>query len=708
MPFVPDPAQALPAFKSRFVPDEQEPPKPDVTALDRTNAVGTGFNAGLAALAGLPVDTAANIIDLGKAGLGYVGSKITGGAVPEALEVDSDRSNVIGSTAWIRKYLDQNAVTNTQPSRPDDKVSQYLHAGSSALPGLALGGAPNGPKAAAIDAVEAFGLGTVPQAVADAGGNEGMQAAAGALAATARPVGAAAVPTAPKAVPEPRTADPNAFLEGQKDMSREELHANAVQYLRDNNVLVDEGQAAPAGTTKGNALRGLSRGADTVFGTGKFPVRQGESFVRAVLKTAGLEGATRATPDALAEIHKSVETKYNQLHDTVPTILDQPFREKLEAFREQAKGLLGDSSPEFQALSRQIDNLYEKGQLTPEAKAAQEAAAKQRIEADRTAKRRSELAAARQADAAAGRQKAAETEQAAKFQAEMDRVAELRRLNPGVQIPDPVPAAPDAPASPLSEVEKVQARHAAEDAAAREKQIIEADSARVPTAPEPDRIISGRAAQAARENLAKLQGGSASGVARDLAGELKELLDDAFENSTTQENIDAMRDARRQFHRMKQIEEAVAGRPDGIVTPERLMQVMSTKKNRREAVYGKGEQELMNLARAGKMVLPENLGNSGTASREMDVAKVAAILTNPVLAAKVGGTLLGGRALNRRGAENKTAEAVQANIDRINEINKRRAARAMQHGPEPKVGSTLTAESPEERKRRMRAEALRK
>jgi len=116
----------------------------------------------------------------------------------------------------------------------------------------------------------------------------------------------------------------------------------------------------------------------------------------------------------------------------------------------------------------------------------------------------------------------------------------------------------------------------------------------------------------------------------------------------------------------------------------------------------------MNLARAGKMVLPENLGNSGTASREMDVAKVAAILTNPALAAKVGGTLLGGRALNRRGAENKTAEAVQANIDRINEINKRRAARAMQHTRDPNIGPTLTAESPEERKRRLRAEQLRK
>lgn len=706
MPFVPDPAQALPARKSRFVPDGQEPTAPDATALDRVNAVGTGFNAGLAGLAGMPVDTVQNVIDLGKAGLGTAYSEITGKAVPKALEVDSDRSDIVGSTAWIRKYLDRNAITNTEASRPDDKVSQYLHAGASALPGLALNKAPATPLRLAGDVVEATTLGTVPQAVADAGGNEGMQAASGALASMARPTAAAAAPTSPKAVPKLPNGDPVAFLEGQKNLSAEELKSRAVDYLRAKNVMVGEGQARPTGDATGNAIRGLAQGADTVFGGGKFPVRQGESFMAAVLKEAELPGATRATPDAMAEIHKAVETKYNQLHDSVPTILDQPFREKLEAFRNQAQGLLGESSPEFQALSRQIDSIYEKGQLTPEAKAQQEAAAKQRIEADRAAKRRSELAAARQADAEAARQQAAKNEQAAKAQAEMDRVAELRRL--GVNVPDPAPP-PAAPPKPRpSAVEEVTARHAAEDAAAKERQTIEADSARIPGAPEPDRIISGRAAQAVRENLAKLEGGSASGVARDLAGELKELLDDAFENSTTQENIDAMRKARRQFHRMKQIEEAVVGRPDGIATPERLMQVMSTKKNRREAVYGQGERELMNLAAAGKLVLPENLGNSGTATREMNVAKLLALATAPGPTTAVGGVLLGGRKAYQAGAKSKTAEAVQANIDNINEINKRRADRAMQHTPNPNLGPVLSAESPEERKRRLRAEALRK
>ena len=63
---------------------------------------------------------------------------------------------------------------------------------------------------------------------------------------------------------------------------------------------------------------------------------------------------------------------------------------------------------------------------------------------------------------------------------------------------------------------------------------------------------------------------------------------------------------------------------------------------------------------------------------------------------------------SKAGAKSKTAEAVQANIDNINEINKRRADRAMQHTPNPNLGPVLSAESPEERKRRLRAEAPRK
>ena len=52
------------------------------------------------------------------------------------------------------------------------------------------------------------------------------------------------------------------------------------------------------------------------------------------------------------------------------------------------------------------------------------------------------------------------------------------------------------------------------------------------------------------------------------------------------------------------------------------------------------------LARAAKSKLHEKLGNSGTAARTMDIAKIAAVLSNPALAAKIAAVPLAGRMLN--------------------------------------------------------------
>lgn len=80
-------------------------PKREATAaekaVDSGNAVGSGFWRGTARLAGLPVDTVQNVVDLGKAGLGAAYREVTGNDVPEALTVNSDRSGVVGSGDWI-------------------------------------------------------------------------------------------------------------------------------------------------------------------------------------------------------------------------------------------------------------------------------------------------------------------------------------------------------------------------------------------------------------------------------------------------------------------------------------------------------------------------------------------------------------------------------------------------------------------------------
>lgn len=68
--------------------------------LDTANAAGTGYNRGMLRLAGLPVDTIANVIDLGKAGIGSAYTAATGKAPPSALEL-TPRSRIPGSGDWM-------------------------------------------------------------------------------------------------------------------------------------------------------------------------------------------------------------------------------------------------------------------------------------------------------------------------------------------------------------------------------------------------------------------------------------------------------------------------------------------------------------------------------------------------------------------------------------------------------------------------------
>ena len=113
--------------------------------LDRTRAAATGVNRGVFAdLAGLPVDTAANVLDLGKAGIGYMTSKVTGKAPPQWTE-PFDRTNVPGAAEWIasqaRKVSDAVGVPSPMDNpNPQDGTSRVLYsggraAGSSVLPG---------------------------------------------------------------------------------------------------------------------------------------------------------------------------------------------------------------------------------------------------------------------------------------------------------------------------------------------------------------------------------------------------------------------------------------------------------------------------------------------------------------------------------------------------------------------------------------------
>lgn len=93
----------------------------------------TGASSLLPAIAGLPVDTARNLANLGIAGYGAVKGELGGTDLPEPLEPS------VGGSEWIKqKYIEQAGVDPFTPPDPTDPTQQNIHIGASILAGGAL------------------------------------------------------------------------------------------------------------------------------------------------------------------------------------------------------------------------------------------------------------------------------------------------------------------------------------------------------------------------------------------------------------------------------------------------------------------------------------------------------------------------------------------------------------------------------------------
>jgi len=114
-------------------PEVKAAPAYKATATDRVANVGTGANAGIAGLLGLPVDTALNVWDLVKAGVGTVQGAITGKAPSEIFD-PADRSKYALSSEYLRNVMNKSAITDTRAIHPEDTANRYLHVAGSALP----------------------------------------------------------------------------------------------------------------------------------------------------------------------------------------------------------------------------------------------------------------------------------------------------------------------------------------------------------------------------------------------------------------------------------------------------------------------------------------------------------------------------------------------------------------------------------------------
>ena len=145
------------------------------TAMDAGNALGTGYFRGLTRFAGLPVDTAANVIDLGKAAIGAPYTAITG-RTPDALQIQP-REQVPGSGEWLLRQ-----ARKTAPGRGMvDPVNPDYEGGYIQLAGGALNGVmrPNTTQQAVNQAINSVAGASAGKLTFDSTGSTELAIAAG-------------------------------------------------------------------------------------------------------------------------------------------------------------------------------------------------------------------------------------------------------------------------------------------------------------------------------------------------------------------------------------------------------------------------------------------------------------------------------------------------------------------------------------------------
>jgi len=194
------------------------------SVLARVNAGASGFNAGVASLLGIPVDTAANVLDLGKSAIegGYL---LAGKLPPTSLDPSRDRSNVVGSGDWFRKLMGSAA----ENPNPNDTASRYLHAaGSGAAQGMAFGGAAGIP-GAVRGTLSGISGSVSAQGAKDLGAGAAGQAVAGLVGGM---VPGTVEATARGAYQVARNAVRPMTKAGQEDMAAQIIQQQATNRLR--------------------------------------------------------------------------------------------------------------------------------------------------------------------------------------------------------------------------------------------------------------------------------------------------------------------------------------------------------------------------------------------------------------------------------------------------------------------------------------------
>jgi hypothetical protein len=161
-------------------------PEASTTPGGAVQALGSGLTSGIADVAGLPVDTARKVVELGKAGAGVAYHETTGKQIPHALEPGADQPDV-GSTDWIKGHLRTWLGSDALDTKQNTPTNRVIHSAGEGIPSAVLT-----PEVAGAAALSGAAGGAGSQIVKEQGGSPLAQSLAGLAAGSAPALGAGA------------------------------------------------------------------------------------------------------------------------------------------------------------------------------------------------------------------------------------------------------------------------------------------------------------------------------------------------------------------------------------------------------------------------------------------------------------------------------------------------------------------------------------
>lgn len=261
----------------------------DVGVADRARAGVGGVNRGIAAIAGLPVDTAENVINLGKAGFGSVMTAL--GRSDLAPELTS--GSFLGSQ-HIAQLMERFGIRASNPN-PQDVPSQMLYRAGTIAPGVAF-------NAGGINSYRDMLNPLVQTVLSATGGAVGEQVAGpnGAMLGALAPAAASAAYSAARA--------PSLEQRRINNVEQDRIAANARA----------EGMTIPpVQTNPGNIVNQVTQG----MGSGKARTEMVASSmnqprINDIAKTdVGLPPTTPLTAQALEAIRQTAGNAYQAVKD---------------------------------------------------------------------------------------------------------------------------------------------------------------------------------------------------------------------------------------------------------------------------------------------------------------------------------------------------------------------------------------------------------